>query len=78
MDKRKAFIRATSGMQEDSAAQDREAGLYADIELVRRSLNQLTDHGSQHCLDCQKHRQDGMDALDRLERGMRWMERRDG
>jgi hypothetical protein len=38
------------------------------FDVVRRSLNQLTDHGSQKCLDCLKHRQDGMDAVDEIER----------
>jgi hypothetical protein len=38
-----------------------------DFAVVRHAINQLTDHGSQGCLDCLKHRQDAFAALDRIE-----------
>lgn len=37
------------------------------IETVRHSLNQLTDHGSQKCLDCLEHRRVGISAVDDLK-----------
>ena len=37
------------------------------LEVIRRSLNQLTDHGSQKCLDCLHYRDQGMNALTQIE-----------
>ena len=37
------------------------------LEVIRRSLNQLTDHGSQKCLDCLYYRDQAMDALAQIE-----------
>lgn len=37
------------------------------IAIIRKSLNQLTDHGSQKCLDCLEHRRRGMEATEELQ-----------
>jgi hypothetical protein len=38
------------------------------FDVIRKSLNQLTDHGSQKCLECLEHRRVGMEAVDEVER----------
>ena len=37
------------------------------IAVIRKSLNQLTDHGSQKCLDCLEHRRRGMEATEEIQ-----------
>ena len=37
------------------------------LRVIRKSLNQLTDHGSQACLDCLEYRRAAMEATEEIQ-----------
>ena len=40
------------------------------LRVIRKALNQLTDHGSQKCLDCLHYRSVGMEATEEIQERM--------